>query len=116
MNTDVFTFIDIDDTSNLRINCNKLERIQETKNEMPFGEQFFVKTKLMYFESLECRKHFTKEEIDISRKYYTKRFRDTIIPKSHSISSPLNLEDSMPSLTLPQSTVSLITLSLKGTL
>jgi len=109
MNSDTFTFIDLNDnidTSNLRIRSNydyeyaeEINNVIKTKNTLTFGEENFIKQKLIYLESIECRKHFTKDEIDISRKYYTKCFQNII--KSRQI-SPSTPPDSMPSLTLPQ--------------
>ena len=108
MDNDICTFIDLEDNPrNLRIKCN-------TTPFLEFGEYNFIRQKLMYLESVECRKNFTKEEIDISRKYYTQRFKDNI--KTYQKSSPISFGSSIPNLTFPQSTVSFITLSLKGTL
>ena len=106
MYNDICTFIDLEDnTRNLRIKCKQSPLLG-------FGEHNFIRQKLMYLESVECRKNYTKEEIDISRKYYTQRFKETI---KNLQSSPI-FGSAIPSLTLPQSTVSFITLSLKGTL
>lgn len=110
MNSDVFTFIDLNDnidTSNLRIKSNhdyeyaeEINKVIKTKNTLTFGEENFIKQKLMYLESVECRNNFTKDEIDISRKYYTKCFQNIIKNRQMSFSS--STLDSMPSLTLPQ--------------
>jgi len=108
MDNDICTFIDLEDTTrNLRIKCKPSPLLG-------FGEHNFIRQKLMYLESVECRKNYTREEIDISRKYYTQRFKENI--QSYQRSSPTSFGSAIPSLTLPQSTVSFITLSLNGTL